>query len=143
MTTKKLREATGMPVAMCAAAWKESGEDWSKAIEILKEKGATRSQALSDRNADASYVGVYEHHDGKQLGAVKMRCETDFVANAKEFRALAKNIAMHVCVVGFESVELLLDQDFVVGENESIGEMIQSMSAKTGEKIVIETAVCL
>lgn len=135
MTVKKLRSITGMPIVMCASAWKDSGEDWEKAIEILKQKGMDKSISLDARDAETVYVGVYVHHDGKRAGLVKLCCETDFVANTPEFKKMASDIAMHICVT--ESIDKLEDQLFIVGENETIGSMIKTFSAKTGEKIVI------
>jgi len=137
MSIKKLRSVTGMPVVMCASAWKASGENWDSSIEILKQKGMDKSVSLDSRDAETVFVGVYVHHDGRRAGVVKMCCETDFVANTPEFREMANGIAMHICVT--DTMDNLSDQLFVIGEKETIGSMIKTFSAKTGEKITISS----
>ncbi len=139
MSVRKLRTVTGMPVVLCASAWKESQENWDQAIEILKQKGMDKSAKLNDRTAESIFIGSYIHHDGKCAGMVKMCTETDFVSNTPEFHRLANDIAMHVAVC--DSTENLESQLFVVQEKVTIGEMIKEMSAKTGEKITIEFVV--
>jgi elongation factor Ts len=135
MTVKKLRSVTGMPIVMCSSAWKDSGENWDRAIEILKEKGMAKGTSLDAREAEAVFVGTYVHHDGKRAGVVRLCCETDFVANTLEFRKLANDIAMHVCVC--EDTAKIEEQLFVVGEKETIDAMMKVLSGKTGEKITI------
>lgn len=135
MSVKTLRATTGMPVGMCNSAWKESGGNMEKALDLLRQKGMDKSVSLDSRDVQACYVGIYLHHDGKKAGVVKLECETDFVANTPEFRNLAKDIAMHICVTG--SMEDLESQLFVVGELLTIGSMIKYLSGKTGEKITI------
>jgi elongation factor Ts len=41
-------------------------------------------------------VGCYQHHNGKVVAVVELRCETDFMAKSKEFKELAEELAMHI-----------------------------------------------
>lgn len=140
MSVKDLRNATGMPMAMCAAAWKASGENVEKALEILKDKGASKASSLSNRETKAGYCGLYRHHDGKVVGYVELLCETDFVSNTQDFRILANNLAMQL--VASESTVVLthdelLSQDSLLSPEMTVKQKIDELSAKTGEKIVL------
>ena len=41
-------------------------------------------------------IGSYVHFDNKTAVIVELNCETDFVANTDDFRALARDLAMHI-----------------------------------------------
>lgn len=133
---KELRERTGMGYSMCADAWNESNHDLNKALEILKTKGATRAEKLHDRSTGAGFTGVYRHHDGRTVTIVQLLCETDFVSNMAEFRALAEDLAMQV-VQGTLSVAELQDEDMLTRPGTTVGEALKNLSAKTGERVAI------
>jgi elongation factor Ts len=131
---------TGMPIAMCASAWKASGENLDKAVEILKSKGAAKAEKLKDRDAKAGYFAVYRHHDGKNVAAVALACETDFVSKTAEFRALADELAMHLAASdGFTLKDDFLESELISRQDRStsVREVINELSAKSGEKIDI------
>ncbi|MDD2715750.1 MAG: translation elongation factor Ts [Candidatus Wallbacteria bacterium] len=93
---KELREKTGVGFMDCKKALVESDGDVEKAIEILRKKGIAKAEKRADRAANEGFVGSYIHLDGKIGVMVEINCETDFVARTDEFRALAKDIAMHI-----------------------------------------------
>lgn len=139
MSVKNLRKMTNMPVHLCAQAWKDSGEDLDKAVEMLKTKGADKIQKLQDRETKAGFVGVYRHHDGRSVGMVELLCETDFVANTAEFRELANDFAMQVSAEDpVPSPGGFLELDFWVEDGKrTTGEALTELSVKTGEKITL------
>lgn len=74
----------------------ESGGDKEKAVEILRKKGALKLAKKSERLAKEGVVETYIH-PGSRVGVLlELNCETDFVAKTDDFKALAKDIAMHI-----------------------------------------------
>lgn len=146
VAVKELRDRTGMGFGLCQAAWTESGNDMAKALDILKEKGATRAEKLSDRSTEAGYVGMYRHHDGKGVMCVTFKCETDFVANLPAFRELANMCATQWFASTSKSREEMLGEELFVflsffQQSGTISEAITALSAQTGEKIFVENTI--
>jgi elongation factor Ts len=136
MSVKDLRKMTGMPIALCGSAWKDSGEDMEKALELLKAKGANKALRLQDRETKAGFIGLYRHHDGRSYASIEVLCETDFVANNAEFRNFAENVAMQVATHDLvPSHTELHDEDFLVQPGMTVKQALDSLSTKTGEKI--------
>jgi elongation factor Ts len=54
-------------------------------------KAAARAGRLATEGADGSFI-----HGGRIGVLVEVNCETDFVARTEEFKALVKDIAMHI-----------------------------------------------
>jgi elongation factor Ts len=93
---KKLREKTGVGLMDCKEALKQSEGDIEKAIEYLREKGLAKLQKRMGKVASEGLVASYIHTGGKIGAMVEVNCETDFVANTKEFQNFAKDIAMQI-----------------------------------------------
>jgi elongation factor Ts len=93
---KKLREKTGVGLMDCKEALKQSAGDIEKAIEYLREKGIAKLQKRMGRAASEGIIASYIHTGGKIGSMVEVNCETDFVANTKEFQEFAKDLAMQI-----------------------------------------------
>ncbi|MCX5799334.1 MAG: translation elongation factor Ts [Proteobacteria bacterium] len=93
---KKLREKTGVGLMDCKEALKQSEGDIEKAIEHLREKGLAKLQNRMGKVASEGLIASYIHTGGKIGAMVEVNCETDFVANTKEFQNFAKDIAMQI-----------------------------------------------
>lgn len=93
---KKLREKTGVGLMDCKEALKQSEGDIEKAIEHLREKGLAKLQKRMGKVASEGLIASYIHTGGKIGAMVEVNCETDFVANTKEFQNFAKDIAMQI-----------------------------------------------
>jgi len=93
---KKLREKTGVGLMDCKEALKQAAGDMEKAIEYLREKGLAKLQKRMGKVASEGVIASYIHTGGKVGTMVEVNCETDFVANTKEFQEFAKDIAMQV-----------------------------------------------
>jgi elongation factor Ts len=93
---KKLREKTGVGLMDCKEALKQSNGDMEKAIDYLREKGLAKLQKRMGKVASEGSIVSYIHTGGKIGAMVEVNCETDFVANTKEFQEFAKDIAMQV-----------------------------------------------
>lgn len=93
---KKLRDQTGISVMQCKKALEEAGGDMEKALVILRKKSGELAAKKGDRTFAAGTVQAYVHATGTVASMVELNCETDFVSNNDEFKALARDIAMHV-----------------------------------------------
>lgn len=93
---KKLREKTGVGLMDCKEALKQAAGDMEKAIEYLREKGLAKLQKRMGKIASEGVIASYIHTGGKVGTMVEVNCETDFVANTKEFQEFAKDIAMQI-----------------------------------------------
>jgi elongation factor Ts len=93
---KELREKTGAGMLDCKNALEKANGDINKAIEILREKGLAVAQKRSGRAASQGIVGAYIHMNGKIGVLVEVNCETDFVANTKEFQDFVHELAMQI-----------------------------------------------
>jgi len=93
---KALREKTGISVMQCKKALEEAEGDETKAIIILKKKGAEQAAKKADREFGAGVVEAYIHSNGLVGSIIELASETDFVSNNAEFKTLAKDIAMQV-----------------------------------------------
>lgn len=93
---KELREQTGAGLLEIKQALDEAQGDKEKAVEILRKKGALKLAKKSERLAKEGVVECYIH-PGSRMGVIlELNCETDFVAKTEDFKALAKDIAMHI-----------------------------------------------
>ena len=93
---KALREATGAGMMDCKNALVETGGDFERAVDLLKEKGQAGVQKRAGRSADQGLIDSYIHFNNTVGVLVEVNCETDFVANTDEFRQLVKDIALHI-----------------------------------------------
>ena len=91
-----LRAKTGAGMMDCKKALEEAGGDAAQAEELLRVKYAARAEKRSERAAGQGVIEIYLHFNGRVGTMVELNSETDFVANTPEFRALAKDVALHV-----------------------------------------------
>ncbi len=80
----------------CKKALVEANGDSEKAVAILRKKGIATAAKKAGREAAEGVVESYIHLGGKVGVLVELKCETDFVAKNDAFKALARDIAMHV-----------------------------------------------
>ena len=93
---KELREKTGAGVMDCKSALAEVNGDVEKAIEHLRKTGILKAAKKADRPTGEGVIASYVHAGSKLAVLVEVNCETDFVARTDQFRALAKDVAMHI-----------------------------------------------
>ena len=93
---KDLREKTGAGMMDCKKALAETGGDFEKAVDYLRQKGLATAAKRAGRVASEGKVGSYIHAGGKIGVMVEVNCETDFVAKTDDFQAFVKDIAMQI-----------------------------------------------
>ena len=96
---KRLREETGAGMLDCRAALVGSSGDYDAAKKGLIEQGASKVAKKADRSANEGLVESYIHPGNKVGVLVEINCETDFVARNDLFKALARDVAMHVAAI--------------------------------------------
>jgi len=92
----ELRARTGAGMMDCKRALEESSGNLEKAVDLLRQKGAAKADKRAGRAASEGLIGTYLHHDGKIGVLVELNCETDFVARTEDFKALARDLAVHI-----------------------------------------------
>ena len=133
---KMLRERTQAPLLECRAALEEAAGDFERAAAILRNRGSALASQRAEKSAREGRIEAYSHL-GKIGVLVEVNCETDFVAKTQEFEAFCKDVAMQVAAAQPASVEALLAQPFIKNESLTIRDHLNSLVAKTGEKVVI------
>lgn len=95
---KELRDATGAGPLDCKKALEANDGDVQKAIDYLREKGLAKAAKKlgAGRTMNEGVVEIYQHFNNRLGVMVEVNCETDFVANTEQFRAFAKDIALHI-----------------------------------------------
>ena len=103
---KELRDKTGISVMQCKKALEETGGDMEKAIMLLAKKSADVAAKKGERTLKAGIVSSYIHSTGTVGTMLELLCETDFVAHNEEFKALARDIAMHATATNPQFLKL-------------------------------------
>ncbi|MFA6432215.1 MAG: elongation factor Ts [Candidatus Paceibacterota bacterium] len=93
---KELREESGVSIMQCKKALEEADGDKDKALVILRKVSSGLGAKKKDRNFNAGTIQAYIHANGTVGTMLELNCETDFVASNDGFKALARDIAMHV-----------------------------------------------
>lgn len=133
---KKLREETGVGIAVCREALEEANGDFEQAKKILRQKGIDTAGSKSDREVYQGVVETYSH--GGRVGVlVEVLCETDFVAKTEDFKTLAHEIALQIASMNPENVDELLKQDYIREPGQTIESLIKAAIGKLGENIKI------
>lgn len=134
---RKLRLVCGASITSCKKALEESGDDFEKALEILKKQGAKIAQKKSERETKAGVVEAYIHPDRRLGAVVVIKSETDFVSRNPEFISFAHDLAMHVAAMSPKNNEEFVGQPFIKDQSKTVKDYLQEKIAKFGENIEI------
>ena len=136
----KLRKMTGAGMMDCKKALEEANNDFDGAIEIIRNRGQAIAAKREDR--EAAEGCVLATSKGDYAAIVALKCETDFVAQNKDFVALTQKILdaaienkpadlealKAIKLDGRTLAELVTDQSGVTGEKMELG-YFDSLSA--------------
>ena len=86
---KDLRALTQAGMKDCKEALEEAGWDLQKAVDIVKTKGLNIADGRSGRVASEGRVDIATSDTLAVM--VEVNCQTDFVANSKEFTTFVHN----------------------------------------------------
>lgn len=131
---KELRDDTGVSVMQCKKALEEARGDMEQAKLILRKTAGATADKKQGRTLGSGTVASYIHSDGTVGTIVELLCETDFVARNEEFKSVARDIAMHITAMNPETIEDLLDQEFIKDTSKTIRNLVEEVIQKFGEK---------
>ena len=127
---KALRERSGAGMMDCKNALDEANGDGEKAMEVLRLKGL---KGVTKREGRTTSNGlVVARVSGGTGYLIELACETDFVAKADKFVALAESIADAVVAAGAKTLDAALAANL---GGKSVSEAINDEAAIMGEKV--------
>ena len=127
---KALRERSGAGMMDCKSALDEANGDVEKAMEVLRLKGL---KGVTKREGRTTSNGlVVARVIGGTGYLLELACETDFVAKADKFIALAESIADAVSAAGAKTLDAALAADL---NGKTVGDAINDEAAIMGEKV--------
>jgi len=133
-----LRAKTGAGLMDCKRALVDSDGNEEQAIDLLRKKGIASAAKKADRSASDGLVEAYIHMGGKVGVLVELNCETDFVAKTDAYKALVRDIAMHIAATNPICVNREdVPADIIEKEKEVASAQIQGKPANIVEKIVV------
>lgn len=131
---KRLRELTGSGMMDCKKALEENAGDFDKAVEFLRIKGA---KDVGKRAERATAEGLVASKGGV---LIELDSETDFVAKNEQFQQLADTI---VDAAARTEPADVAELEAAALDGSTVGETVQAMSAKLGEKLVLRRVAVL
>ena len=131
---KELREKTNAGMMDCKKALAETGGDMEKAVDFLRQKGLAVAAKRSGRATSEGVIECYIHGVGKLGVLVEVGCETDFVAKTDQFKAFAKDVAMHIAAANPVAIRREdMPQEMIARERDVYISQIKEEEAKTGK----------
>ncbi|RJQ17927.1 MAG: elongation factor Ts [Nitrospiraceae bacterium] len=133
---KKLREQTGAGMMECKKALTESGGDFDKAVDLLRQKGLAAAAKKAGRIAAEGVIAL--RVSGTTGVLVEVNSETDFVAKNEEFQKFAGDIAELVSQQNPSDIQIL--SNMTVG-NATVEAKRQELIQKIGENLSVRRFV--
>lgn len=130
---KRLRDRTGAGMADCKKALEEASGDESKAIEVLRKRGAASAAKRADRVAREGVIVAAVSADKKRGLIAEVNSETDFVARNESFIEFAQQIADAALAANPSSQDDFLASRMSNGA--TIAEEVGAQTGRIGEKI--------
>lgn len=131
---QKLRKMTGAGLADCKKALTEAAGDMDKAVELVRERGLAIAAKRSDRETSNGCVLVKVDKDFAAMIALK--CETDFVANGKDFIECTQNILDAAVAAKAKTIDEILTLKLANGKD--VATTVKLRSGITGEKMELD-----
>jgi elongation factor Ts len=127
---KALREKSGAGMMDCKGALDEANGDVNKALEVLRLKGL---KGVAKREGRTTSNGlVVARVSGGTGYLIELACETDFVAKADKFVALADSVADAIQAAGAKDLDSALAATL---DGKSVADVINDEAAIMGEKV--------
>lgn len=132
---KELRDKTGAGMMDCKKALVETEGDVDKAIDVLREKGLSKSMKKADRIAAEGLVRVAFSADHSKAAIIEVNSETDFVAKNQEFIDFVEGLADLALNSDAANMDDFMALPF--GGEASVNDALVQKVAKIGEKLSI------
>jgi elongation factor Ts len=149
---KAIREETSLSLKDIKKAIDTTGsEDKEVVIKYMREQGVLKAASRSDRQTANGSIFSYVH-EGRIGVMLSIKCETDFVAKADNFKTLGNNICLHIAAYTpkFLSPDQVdssyIDAELAIAKTQLENEgkpaaMIEGIL--NGKKAKIQTEACL
>lgn len=134
---QRLREETNAGVMDCKRALEDAQGDYSKAKDLLKERGLEKAAKKEGREAKEGVVAAYIHAGGRVGALVEIASETDFVARGEEFQKLAREVAMQVAAMSPANLDELLGQAYIRDASKTVKDLVTDVAMRTGENVSV------
>lgn len=132
-----LRAKTGAGLMDCKRALAETNGNEEQAIDLLRKRGIASAAKKADRSASDGLVESYIHMGGKVGVLIELNCETDFVAKTDNFKAIARDIAMHIAAASPVCVSREeVPEELIAKEREIAADQVKGKPENIVEKIV-------
>ena len=131
---QKLRKMTGAGLADCKKALTEAEGNMDRAVELVRERGLAIAAKRSDRETSNGCVLVKKSNDFAAMIALK--CETDFVANGKEFIECTEQILDAAIAAKAKNIEEILG--LTLADGKDVATTVKLRSGITGEKMELD-----
>lgn len=140
---KELRDKTNAGMMDCKKALVETVGDMEKAVDLLRQKGLAVALKRAGRETKEGVIEAYIHAGAKLGVMVELGCETDFVAKTDDFKAFAKDIAMHIAAVNPVAISrdevpadiLQREKDIYINQASESGKPQQIIEKMVGGKV--------
>ena len=127
---KALREKSGAGMMDCKGALDEANGDVNKALEVLRLKGL---KGVAKREGRTTSNGLVVARVSGGIGyLIELACETDFVAKAEKFVALADSVADAIQAANAKDLTAALAANL---GGKTVEEVINDEAAIMGEKV--------
>ena len=133
---KELRERTGVGMAKCKEALKESNGDIDLAIDNLRKAGMASAVKKEGRTANEGLIGFAENDS--HISLVEINSETDFVAKNDKFKDFLKTVAQEIVATKPKDVESFLTQKYSKDPSLTVDEFRATIIQLLGENIIIK-----
>ena len=131
---QKLRKLTGAGLADCKKALTEAEGNIDRAIELVRERGLAIAAKRSDRETSNGCVLVKV---ADNFGAIiALKCETDFVANGKDYIQLTQDILDAAVAAKAKSLEEV--KELTLADGKKVETAVMERSGITGEKMELD-----
>ena len=127
---KALRDRSGAGMMDCKGALDEADGNVDKALEFLRLKGL---KGVTKREGRTTSNGLIAARVSGGTGyLIELACETDFVAKAEKFIALAESVADAIAAAGATDLESALAANL---NGKTVQDAINDEAAIMGEKV--------
>ncbi len=131
---KELRERSGAAMMDCKKALVESGGNFDRAFEWLRQKGVAAASKKAARIATDGLVTGMCSDDGRVGCLLEVNCETDFVARNPDFLKLTQVILYAALKSRPKTLDALAA---CAADGVTVADLVTSAVARIGENIVV------
>ncbi|MGQ9649192.1 MAG: translation elongation factor Ts [Phycisphaerae bacterium] len=121
---KDLRERSGLPMMDCKRALEESSGDATKALELLRKRGAAAAEKKAGRAMGEGRMGIYVDPAKGVAALAELTCETAPVGRNPEFIALANKVAKHAALAGSANAATIGAEKFVDDPSQTVQDLL-------------------